>query len=1201
MNKLFAMRGRRSARACSTLPKSARASARLALIRSMRARSPLEQRHLLSVNIPLYNGDFESPTVWVSNNSYNGVVSQTVQPGPQGSWAAYGQDQPANSNILDPRFGTPGWGKTAQGGGGPGENTEGIYSELNDTGSNQNVYYNLVNGQLPAPASGTNLLNIIPAPGGVYNLWVDQQPDGGSQNPGDSLSHYALNYPAMIPATTAIAGHTYQVTVALGNPLVNASAGLGASVELDFTTGAGTYNEPSNTNSATTPPQPGDTSLFYNGYGTTVASVTTDSTWNTLAAGSFRDLSLQWTCPTQDAGLPLDIMLVFRCGTEQVSMDNVRLLDLTANPTIPQAPSGLTATAASSNQVNLSWADTAGDETGFRIDRSTSSDFSQNLTSFTPSGTATSYSDTSASPNTTYYYRVWATNGGNLSTTASNTATATTSPGSYAVPNFSFENPAQGNGGYSNNSLTNWTIGTITTNESAGVQNNTSSSYFSSVPDGSQFAFINADSDSSGYKSSNTLTSSVLGTVAGGQAYKLTTALGNRGDVHYANNGTYTISLLDGGTVLASQTYAGSSIAAGTWHDLSLAYTTPANVATGNLQIQLGFSTAGYTAGNVFGQGDFDNVRLTAGTPSAPPQPPTSLTATAISSSRINLSWADTAGDETGFQIDRSTSSDFSQNLTSFTISGTTTSYNDTSVAPDTTYYYHVWATNAGTLSTSASNTASATTSGTVVISVPNFSFENPAQSNGGYSNNTLTSWTIGTITTNYSAGVQNNISAAYFSSVPDGSQFAFINADSDSSGYKSSNTLTSAVLETVAGGQTYTLTAALGNRGDVHYANNGTYTISLLDGGTVLASQTYAGSSIAAGTWHDLSLAFTAPANVATGNLQIQLGFSTAGYTAGNVFGQGDFDNVADIRHAGHASPTSDRPHGHGHLFDPDQPELGRHRWRRDRLPDRPLDQLRLQPELDLLHDFRDHHLLQRYECRTRHDLFYRVWANNAGNLSAAASNIASATTSGTVPISIPNFSFENPAQANGGYSDNSLTSWTIGSTPGVYTAGVQNNTSAGYFSSVPDGSQFAYVNADSNGSYYPASDTLTSAVLGTVAGGQPYSLTVAVGNRLDTPSANNGTYTISLLDGGTVLASQTYSGSSIASGTWHDLTLAYTTPSNVATGNLQVQLGFSTAGYAAGNPYGQGDFDNVAPDGRHAKRAAPASYQSDGHGHFL
>ena len=152
-----------------------------------------------------------------------------------------------NSNILDPRFGTPGWAKTAQGGGGLGENTEGIYSELNDTGSNQSLYYTLVNGQLPAPASGTNCLNIIPAPGGVYNIWVDQQTDSGSQDPGDSLSHYDLNYPGMIAATAAIAGHTYQVTAALGNPLVNGSAGLGATVAMDFTIGAGTYYEPSGT------------------------------------------------------------------------------------------------------------------------------------------------------------------------------------------------------------------------------------------------------------------------------------------------------------------------------------------------------------------------------------------------------------------------------------------------------------------------------------------------------------------------------------------------------------------------------------------------------------------------------------------------------------------------------------------------------------------------------------------------------------------------------------------------------------------------------------------------------------------------------------------------------------------------------------------------------------------------------------------
>ena len=105
----------------------------------------------------------------------------------------------------------------------------------------------------------------------------------------------------------------------------------------------------------------------------------------------------------------------------------------------------------------------------------------------------------------------------------------------------------------------------------------------------------------------------MLGTVSGGQAYTLTVAVGNRPDTAYADNGTYTISLLDGGTVLASQTYAGSSIMPGTWHDLSLGlYKSPGNVATGNLQVQLGFATEGYTTGNVFGQGDFDNVRLSA-------------------------------------------------------------------------------------------------------------------------------------------------------------------------------------------------------------------------------------------------------------------------------------------------------------------------------------------------------------------------------------------------------------------------------------------------------------------------------------------------------------------------------------------------------------------------------------------------------------
>ena len=51
--------------------------------------------------------------------------------------------------------------------------------------------------------------------------------------------------------------------------------------------------------------------------------------------------------------------------------------------TIPAAPSGLTATAVSTSQINLSWTNNATNQTGFKIDQATSSDFTQGLTTVT--------------------------------------------------------------------------------------------------------------------------------------------------------------------------------------------------------------------------------------------------------------------------------------------------------------------------------------------------------------------------------------------------------------------------------------------------------------------------------------------------------------------------------------------------------------------------------------------------------------------------------------------------------------------------------------------------------------------------------------------------------------------------------------------------------------------------------------------------
>jgi uncharacterized protein YdbL (DUF1318 family) len=109
------------------------------------------------------------------------------------------------------------------------------------------------------------------------------------------------------------------------------------------------------------------------------------------------------------------------------------------------------------------------------------------------------------------------------------------------------------------------------------------------------------------------------------------------------------------------------------------------------------------------GKSDTQSVTIKNGvTAPAPPAAPSGLSATAVATTRINLSWSDNASNETGFKIERSI-----RNNRSFaqiaTVSQNTTSYSDTTVRKGTTYYYRVRATN--TAGDSAySNEANATT-----------------------------------------------------------------------------------------------------------------------------------------------------------------------------------------------------------------------------------------------------------------------------------------------------------------------------------------------------------------------------------------------------------------------------------------------------------------------------------------------------------
>ena len=94
-------------------------------------------------------------------------------------------------------------------------------------------------------------------------------------------------------------------------------------------------------------------------------------------------------------------------------------------PPPPNAPSGLSAAAASCSQINLSWTDNSSDETGFRIERCSGSGCSSFSEITTVGASVTLYSNTSLSASTNYSYRVRAYNV-NGNSGYSNTASAAT-------------------------------------------------------------------------------------------------------------------------------------------------------------------------------------------------------------------------------------------------------------------------------------------------------------------------------------------------------------------------------------------------------------------------------------------------------------------------------------------------------------------------------------------------------------------------------------------------------------------------------------------------------------------------------------------------------------------------------------------------------------------------------------------------------
>ena len=172
-----------------------------------------------------------------------------------------------------------------------------------------------------------------------------------------------------------------------------------------------------------------------------------------------------------------------------------------------------------------------------------------------------------------------------------------------------------------------------------------------------------------------------------------------------------TVSLVDSsGTILTSSSVtAGSATLDVGKYDFPLAATIQVTDSSGNVIAS--------SPENIYGG---DAFAVSGGGTATAPQPPTNLSAQAVSTTQINLSWSAPANNGgsaiTGYMIERSTDNGTTWSTIVSNTGSTSTTYSDTGLSPSTAYTYRVSAINAiGT--SSPSNTASATTN--VQMTVP--------------------------------------------------------------------------------------------------------------------------------------------------------------------------------------------------------------------------------------------------------------------------------------------------------------------------------------------------------------------------------------------------------------------------------------------------------------------------------------------------
>ncbi len=363
--------------------------------------------------------------------------------------------------------------------------------------------------------------------------------------------------------------------------------------------------------------------------------------------------------------------------------------------TPPAAPTGLTATAVSSSQINLDWNNNSeGDLSHYHVYRSTTSGFTPGAGNFVADTSVSNYSDTGLSASTTYYYKVTAVDTSNNESDPSAQASATTE----AAP------PPPTMTAYycdvdSMSSALPMTVGGSLNSKTEAT--------------GAQYTAIGSSDDSRwttpdpGYGDEVFLWLEMYTEMAVETIGSIELHFEGYLSSESANFSIWTRDLVNGewdqiGTTQSIATGADDTITRTITVDI-------ANYIAADGKIIWGvYESADSRSLNI----DYVYALFIEAAPdTTPPAAPTGLTATAVSSSQINLDWNNnTEEDLSHYHVYRSTTSGFTPGAGTFVADTSVSNYSNTGLSASTTYYYKVTAVDTSVNESSPSAQASATT-----------------------------------------------------------------------------------------------------------------------------------------------------------------------------------------------------------------------------------------------------------------------------------------------------------------------------------------------------------------------------------------------------------------------------------------------------------------------------------------------------------